>query len=72
MQLKKHGEVRNIVFTIGKPIHFPTFSLPLTLEEKDEATQKDGDKIEELEQSLFELHRKIGGQRACPVYAYSR
>jgi hypothetical protein len=32
----------------------------LALEEKEEATQKDGDKIEELEQTLFELRGEIG------------
>jgi len=31
---------------MGKPIHFPTFSLPFALEEKEKATQKDGGKIE--------------------------
>jgi len=67
MRLKKHAEVRHIVFTIGKLIHFPSFSLPLALDEKEEAMQKDGEKMEELEQTLFELRRKIGaGQHVLP------
>jgi hypothetical protein len=54
MRLKKHAKVRHIVFAIG---HFPSFSLPLVLDEKEEAMQKDGEKMEELEQTVFELRR---------------
>src|SRR5579863_1621414 len=41
---------------------FPT----LALEEKEEAAQKDGEKIEELEQTLFELRGEIGSGRHVP------
>jgi hypothetical protein len=60
---------------MGKPIHFPTFSLPFDLEEKEKATQKDREKIEELEQTLFELRDEIGAGRedtSCLVCGCSR
>jgi mitotic spindle assembly checkpoint protein MAD1 len=66
MQFKKHAEARHVVFTMGKLIHSPTFSLPLALEEKKEAMQKDGDKIEELEQTLSELRGEISAGRHIP------
>jgi hypothetical protein len=57
-RIKKHAEIRHVVFTMGKLIHFPTFSLPFALEEKEKATQKDREKIEELE-----LRGEIGAGR---------
>jgi mitotic spindle assembly checkpoint protein MAD1 len=34
--------------------------------EKEEVAQKDGEKIEELEQTLFELRGEIGAGRRVP------
>jgi mitotic spindle assembly checkpoint protein MAD1 len=43
-----------------KVMHSPPSLLPFALEEKEEATQKDGDKIEELRQTPFELGSELG------------
>ena len=43
-----------------------TFSPSPALDEKEEAAQKDGEKIEELEQTLFELRGEIGAGRHVP------
>jgi hypothetical protein len=53
MRFKKHAEVRRLHHE--KVIHSPPSLLPFALEEKEEATQKDGDKIEELRQTPIEL-----------------
>jgi hypothetical protein len=53
---------------MGKLIHIPTFSLPFALEEKEKATQKDREKIEELE-----LRGEIGaGRHVLPMCGCSR
>ena len=41
MRFKKHTGVCHIIFTMGNLIHFPMFSLPFALEEKEKAVQKD-------------------------------
>ena len=50
----------------GKVIHSPPSLLPFALEEKEDATQKDGDKIEELRQTPIELCSEIGAGRHVP------
>jgi mitotic spindle assembly checkpoint protein MAD1 len=50
---------------MGK-LTFSSPSLSLALEEKEEATQKDEEKIEELEQPLFKLPGEIGAGRHVP------
>jgi mitotic spindle assembly checkpoint protein MAD1 len=49
-----------------KVIHSPPSLLPFALEEKEDATQKDGDKIEELRQTLIEPGSRIGAGRHVP------
>ena len=56
--------------TSGRPhhekgIHSPPSLLPFALEEKEVATQKDGDKIEELRQTPIELGSEI---KTCPAW----
>ena len=45
--------------------HFPRLLSSLALEE-EEATQKDGQKLEELEQTLLELRGEIGAGQHVP------
>jgi len=40
--------------------------LPFAMEEKEKATQNDGEKIEELEQTHFEIRGEIGAGRHVP------
>ncbi len=70
MHFKKRTEVRpassSHSITMGKLIHLPYFLFFFSagmLEEKEEAMQKDGERIQELEQTLFE-HRC---RKACPL-----
>jgi mitotic spindle assembly checkpoint protein MAD1 len=65
MRFKKHTEARYIVLIMGKLTHLPRLLSSLALGEH-EATQKDGEKIEELEQTLFELRGEIGAGRHVP------
>jgi len=55
--------------TMGKLIHFSYFLFSFSagmLEEKEEARQKDREKIQELEQTLFELRGDVGAERHVP------
>jgi hypothetical protein len=70
MHFKKHTEVcpasSSHSITIGKLIHLSYFLFFFSagmLEEKEEAMQKDRERIQELEQTLFELHGDIGAGR---------
>ena len=60
MRFEKHAEARHIVLIMGKLTHLPRLLSSLALEEKVESTQKDGEKIEKLERTLFELRGEIG------------
>jgi mitotic spindle assembly checkpoint protein MAD1 len=62
---KKRVEVRHT----NPPSSFPRLKKPSilpALEEQEEATGKDREKIEELEQTLFELRGEIGAGRHVP------
>jgi mitotic spindle assembly checkpoint protein MAD1 len=51
---------------MGKLTHLPRPLSSLALEEEEEATQKEGERLEELEQTLFELRGKIGAGQHVP------
>ena len=51
----------------SSPTHYPSLiSCASALEEKEEEAEKDREKIEELEQTLFELRGEIGAGRHVP------
>jgi hypothetical protein len=73
MRFKKRTEVRpassSHSITMGNLIHVSYFRFSFSagmLEEKEEARQKDREKIQELEQTLFELRGDIGAGRHVP------
>jgi len=80
MRFKKRTEVRpassSHSITMGNLIHVSYFRFSFSagmLEEKEEARQKDREKIQELEQTLFELRGDIGaGRHVPPVCGCSR